>query len=291
MKKVIVVTDSSSGITQAEAQANGIVVIPIPFTIDGKEYLEDKTITAPKFFELIAKCNSANTSQPSRYTLEETWNKLLEEYEHIIHIPITSGLSGSCQNAIEFAKQYNGRVTVVDNLRISVALKTSVYEAAKMAEKGIPVEDIVKYLNDTKHKFSIYLTVTTLKYLRKGGRVTPAAAMIGDMLKLKPILYTRGQNFDKKAMALTMAQAKKKMIAEVKKELQTEFKTEYEQGKMALLVAHTALTEDELLKFQAELAVEFPGMKVINIDPLCLAVGCHTGPGALGFGTVICDYL
>ena len=291
MKKVIVVTDSSSGITQAEAEANGLVVIPIPFTIDGKEYFEDKTITAPKFFELIAKCNSVSTSQPSRYTLEETWNKLLEEYEHIIHIPITSGLSGSCQNAIEFAKQYNGRVTVVDNLRISVALKTSVYEAAKMAEKGVPVEDIVKYLNDTKHKFSIYLTVTTLKYLRKGGRVTPAAAMIGDMLKLKPILYTRGQNFDKKAMALTMAQAKKKMITEVKKELQTEFKTEYEQGKMALLVAHTALTEDELLKFQAELAVEFPGMKIINIDPLCLAVGCHTGPGALGFGTVICDYL
>lgn len=291
MKKIVVVTDSSSGITQAEAQANGIVVIPIPFTIDNKEYLEDKTITAPKFFELIAKSDNVSTSQPSRYVLEETWNKLLEEYEHIIYIPITSGLSGSCQNAIEYAKQYNGRVTVIDNLRISVPLKVCVYEAVKMAEQGIAVEEIVKYLNTTKHKFSIYLTLTTLKYLRKGGRITPAAAMIGDMLRLKPILYTRGQNFDKTAMVLTMAQAKKKMIAEIKKELQTEFKAEHDQGKMALLIAHTALTNEELDRFQAELAVEFPNMKVINVDPLCLAVGCHTGPGALGFGTVICNYL
>ena len=291
MKKVIVVTDSSSGITQAEAQTNGLVVIPIPFTIDGKEYLEDKTITAPKFFEMITKSNSVSTSQPSRFILEETWNKLLEEYEYIIYIPITSGLSGSCQNAMEYAKQYNGRVVVIDNLRISIPLKVSVYEAAKMAANGKSVDEIVKYLNDTKHKFSIYLTLTTLKYLRKGGRITPAAAMIGDMLKLKPILYTRGQNFDKTAMVLTMAQAKKKMIGEIKKELQTEFKTEYEQGKMALFIAHTALTDDELIKFQAELAVEFPGMKVLCIDPLCLAVGCHTGPGALGFGTVVCDYL
>lgn len=291
MKKVIVVTDSSSGITQAEAQTNGLVVIPIPFTIDGKEYLEDKTITAPKFFEMITKSNSVSTSQPSRFILEETWNKLLEEYEYIIYIPITSGLSGSCQNAMEYAKQYNGRVVVIDNLRISIPLKVSVYEAAKMAANGKSVDEIVKYLNDTKHKFSIYLTLTTLKYLRKGGRITPAAAMIGDMLKLKPILYTRGQNFDKTAMVLTMAQAKKKMIGEIKKELQTEFKTEYEQGKMALFIAHTALTDDELIKFQAELAVEFPGMKVLYIDPLCLAVGCHTGPGALGFGTVVCDYL
>ena len=290
MKKIIVVTDSSSGISQAEAEQNGLVVIPIPFTIDGKEYLEDKTITADKFFEMITKTNNVSTSQTPRFTLEETWNKLLEEYEHIIYIPITSGLSGACHNAMECAKQYNGRVSVVDNLRISVALKTSVYEAAKMAEQGIPVEEIVKYLHDTKHKFSIYLTLTTLKYLRRGGRITPAAAMIGDMLKLKPILYTRGQNFDKTAMVLTMAQAKKRMMAEIKKELQTEFKTEYEQGKMALLIAHTALSEDELLKFQAEIAIEFPGMRVLPVDPLCLAVGCHTGPGALGFGTVICNY-
>ena len=289
MKKIVIVTDSSSGITQAEAKANGIVVVPIPFTIDGKEYLEDKTITAPKFFEMIAKTDNVSTSQTSRFTLEETWNKLLEEYEHIIYIPITSGLSGACHNAIQYAKQYDGRVSVIDNLRISVALKVCVYEAAKMAEQGKSVEEIVNYLYETKDKFSIYLTLTTLKYLRKGGRITPAAAMIGDMLRLKPILYTRGQNFDKTEMVLTLAQAKKKMMAEIKKELQTEFKTEYEQGKMVLFVAHTALPDNELQKFKTEISNEFPNMKILYVDPLCLAVGCHTGPGALGFGTAICD--
>ncbi|MBQ7973434.1 MAG: DegV family protein [Clostridia bacterium] len=291
MKKIVIVTDSSSGITQAEAKTNGIVVVPIPFTIDGKEYLEDKTITAPKFFEMIAKTDNVSTSQTSRFTLEETWNKLLEEYEHIIYIPITSGLSGACHNAIQYAKQYDGRVSVIDNLRISVALKVCVYEAAKMAEQGKSVEEIVNYLYETKDKFSIYLTLTTLKYLRKGGRITPAAAMIGDMLRLKPILYTRGQNFDKTAMVLTLAQAKKKMMAEIKKELQTEFKTEYEQGKMILFVAHTALSDNELQKFKTEISNEFPNMKILYVDPLCLAVGCHTGPGALGFGIAICNYL
>ena len=291
MKQVVIVTDSSSGITQAEATAAGIVVIPIPFTIDGQEYLEDVTISAPEFFERIAKTDSVSTSQPARLTLEETWRELLQTYEHVIYIPITSGLSGSCQNAIEYARSFDGRVKVIDNLRISAPLKISVYEAAKMAEAGKPVDEIVQYLENTKHQFSIYITLSTLKYLRKGGRITPAAALIGDMLKLKPILYTRGQNFDKTAVVLTMHQAKRKMMAEIKNELQTEFKEPYSQGKMALLIAYTALPETEIEKFKAEIAAEFPGMKILYVDPLCLAIGCHTGPGALGFGTCVCDYL
>ncbi|MBR4418928.1 MAG: DegV family protein [Clostridia bacterium] len=290
MKQVAIVTDSSSGISQAEAKELGVVVIPIPFMIDGKEYLEDKTIKADQFFEMIAKTDSVSTSQPSRFTLEETWNKLLEEYENIIYIPITSGLSGSCQNAIEYAKQYNGRVFVVDNLRISVALKTCIYEALKMIEQGIATTDIVQYLNETKNKFSIYLTLNTLKYLRKGGRITPAAAIIGDMLKLKPILCSRGQNFDKKAIALTMPQAKKKMIAEIRKEFETEFKEEYEQGKMTLSIAYTTLSNDEIEKFKEEVAAAFPKVKIMFTDPLCLAIGCHTGPGALGFCASVCSY-
>ena len=291
MKPIIVVTDSSSGITQAEAKANGIVVIPIPFTIDGNEYLEDVTINAPQFFAMIGKANSVNTSQPSRLTLEDTWRQLLETYEHVIYLPITSGLSGSCQNAIEYARQFNGRVHVVDNLRISAMLKISVYEAAKMAEQGKTVDEIVKYLEDTKSKFSIYITLTTLKYLRKGGRITPAAAMIGDMLKLKPILYTRGQNFDKTAITLTMPQAKKKMMEYIKNELKTEFKEFYDQGKMALLIAHTAVPDTEIEKFKTEIMAEFPNMKILYADPLCLAIACHTGPGTLGFGTCVCNYL
>lgn len=291
MKQIVVVTDSSSGITQAEAEASGIVVVPIPFTIDGEEYLEDVTIKAPEFFDRIAKANNVSTSQPSRMILEETWGQLLKEYEHVIYIPITSGLSGSCQNAIEYARQFDGRVRVIDNLRISAPLKISIYEAAKMAEQGKTIDEIVQYLNDTKHQFSIYITLNTLKYLRRGGRITPAAALLGDMLKLKPILYTRGQNFDKTAVTLTMAQAKKKMMAEIKNELQTEFKEPYEQGKMALLIAYTALSDLEIQKFKTEIAAEFPKMKILYSDPLCLAIGCHTGPGALGFGTCICNYL
>jgi DegV family protein with EDD domain len=291
MKTIAIVTDSSAGITQAEAKANGIVVVPIPFTIDGEEYLEDVTITAPKFFEMITKANSVSTSQPSRQTLEDTWQKLLQEYEYVIYLPITSGLSGSCQNAIEYARQYNGRVRVIDNLRISAPLKISVYEAAKMAEQGKTVDEIVHYLETTKDKCSIYITLNTLRYLRKGGRITPAAAVLGDMLKLKPILYTRGQNFDKKSIALTMPQAKKKMMNYIKNELQTEFKTYYEQGKMALLIAHTALPDSEIQKFKTEIMAEFPQMKILYSDPLCLAIGCHTGPETLGFGTCLCDYL
>jgi len=290
MKQVVIVTDSSSGISQAEAKELGVVVIPIPFMIDGKEYLEDKTIKADQFFEMIAKTDNVSTSQPSRFTLEETWNKLLEEYENIIYIPITSGLSGSCQNAIEYAKQYNGRVFVVDNLRISVALKTCIYEALKMIEQGIATRDIVQYLNETKNKFSIYLTLNTLKYLRKGGRITPAAAIIGDMLKLKPILCSRGQNFDKKAIALTMPQAKKKMIAEIRKEFETEFKEEYERGKMTLSIAYTTLSNEDIQKFKEEVIAAFPKVKIIFTDPLCLAIGCHTGPGALGFCACISNY-
>ena len=291
MKSIVVVTDSSSGITPNEAKAAGIVVVPIPFTIDEKEYLENVTIESSQFFTMLSQAKGVSTSQPSRQTLEDIWNDLLKEYEYIIYLPITSGLSGSCANAIEYAKTYNGRVRVVDNVRISAPLKISVYEAVKMAEQGKTVDEIVKYLETTKGKFSIYITLSTLKYLRKGGRITPAAAMIGDMLKLKPILYTRGQNFDKTAITLTMPQAKKKMMEYIKNELQTEFKEDYNQGKMALLIAHTAVPDNEIEKFKAEITAEFPNMKILYDDPLCLAIACHTGPGTLGFGTCVCNYL
>ncbi|MBS7401554.1 MAG: DegV family protein [Eubacteriales bacterium] len=291
MKSIVVVTDSSSGITPAEAKEMGVAVVPIPFTIDGEEYLENVTIEAPRFFEMLSTTNHVGTSQPSRQTLDDIWSPLLKEYEHIIYLPITSGLSGSCMNAMEYAKQYNGRVHVVDNQRISAPLKISVYEAAKMAEQGKTVDEIIQYLTTTQSKSSIYITLSTMKYLRKGGRVTPAAAVLGDMFKLKPILYTRGQNFDKKAIALTMQQAKKKMMDFIKHELNTEFKEYYDQGKMALLIAHTAIPETEIEKFKTEITAEFPGMKILYADPLCLAIACHTGPGTLGFGTCVCDYL
>lgn len=290
MQKIIVVTDSSSGISQAEAKDLGVVVVPIPFTINDQEYLEDISITQPEFFKLLGQNANVSTSQPAKFYLEELWTKLLQEYEHIIYLPITSGLSASCANAIEYAKQFAGRVHVIDNLRISAPLKISVLEAAKMAANGKSVAEIKDYLEKTKHKFSIYITLNTLKYLKKGGRIAPAAAMLGDMLHIKPILYTRGQNFDKYAIALSFGQAKKKMIAKIKSELATEFKAEHEQGKMALLVAYSEI-KDEAAKFKAEIEQAFPGMKVLYTDPLCLGIACHTGSGALGIGVCICDYL
>ncbi|MDE7087079.1 MAG: DegV family protein [Clostridia bacterium] len=290
MDKIAIVTDSNSGITQEEGKNHGIYVIPMPFTVDGEEYLEDISITQEKFFELLENGAEVTTSQPSQMILEDLWQELLNSYEDIIYIPMTSGLSATCENAKKFAQRFNGRVHVVDNLRISVPQKISVYEALHMAKDGKSVEEILQHLENTKRKCSIYLTVSVLKYLKKGGRITPAATALGDMLKLKPILYTRGQSFDKFAVTLSMGQAKKKMMQQIKKELETEFKAEYEQGKMALLVAYSKF-KDEAVKFAKEIEQEFPNMKVLYVDPLSLSVACHTGAGALGIGICVCDYI
>ena len=290
MEKIAVVTDSNSGITQEEGKNLGIYVIPMPFTVDGEEYLEDISITQEKFFELWENGAEVTTSQPSQTCLEELWQSLLNSYEEIIYIPMTSGLSATCENAKKFAEKFGGRVHVVDNLRISVPQKISVYETVHMVKDGKSVKEILEHLENTIGKYSIYITLSVLKYLKKGGRITPAAAALGDMFKLKPILSSRGQSFDKFAVALSMGQAKKKMIQQIKKELDTEFKSEYEQGKMALLVAYSKYRE-EGLKFAKEIEQEFPDMKVLYVDPLSLSVACHTGAGTLGIGICICDYL
>ncbi len=290
MDKIAIVTDSNSGITQEEGKNIGVFVVPMPFTVDGVEYLEDISITQEKFFELLENGAEVTTSQPSQTYLEELWQELLKSYEQIIYIPMSSGLSATCENAKKFAEGFNGRVHVVDNLRISVPQKISVYEALHMAQGGKTVEEILEHLKNTTGKYSIYITLSVLKYLRKGGRITPAAAALGDMFKLKPILSSRGQSFDKFAVALSMGQAKKRMIQQIKNELDTEFKSEYEQGKMALLVAYSKFKE-EGEKFAKEMEREFPDMKVLYVDPLSLSVACHTGAGALGIGICVCDYI
>ncbi len=290
MEKIAIVTDSNSGITQEEGKNLGIFVIPMPFTIDGKEYLEDISITQGKFFELLENGAEVTTSQPSQSYLEELWQELLNSYEEIIYIPMTSGLSATCENAKKFAEKFNGRVHVVDNLRISVPQKISVYEAVRMVHDGKTVKEILEHFENTIGKYSIYITLSVLKYLKKGGRITPAAAALGDMFKLKPILSSRGQSFDKFAVALSMGQAKRKMIQQIKNELNTEFKREYEQGKMALLVAYSKV-KDDAIKFAKEIEQEFPTMKVLYVDPLSLSVACHTGAGTLGIGICVCDYI
>ncbi len=288
--KTIIVTDSNSGITQEEGKSLGIFVIPMPFTIDGKEYLEEITISQEQFFELLENGADVKTSQPSEYYLEELWTELLKDYESVVYIPMTSGLSATCENAKQYAKKFDGKVLVVDNLRISAPQKISVYEAAQMVKQGKSAVEIKDYLEGRKDKYAIYIALSTLKYLRKGGRITPTAAALGDMIKLKPILSSRGQSFDKCAITMSFSQAKKKMIAKVKEDLETEFKDEYNQGKMALLIAYSKI-KDEALKFKAEIEKEFPGMKVLYVDPLSLSIACHTGAGTLGIGICVCDYL
>lgn len=289
MKKVVIVTDSNSGITKEEGMKRGIIVVPMPFTINGEEYFENISISQEKFFELLEKDADVKTSQPSQYYLEELWKDLLKDYESLVYIPMTSGLSGTCENAKLYAEKFNGKVIVVDNLRISAPQKISVYEASELAKQGKSALEIRDYLESTKDKFSIYITLNTLKYLKKGGRITPAAATLGSMLKLKPILYTRGQSFDKYAVTMSFNQAKKRMIEKIKSELETEFKEEYLQGKMELLVAYTKIKE-EAMKFKEEIENAFPNMKVLCVDPLSLSIACHTGDGALGIGICINNY-
>ena len=181
---------------QSEAESLGIFVIPMPFTIDGEEFLEEISISQNKFYEFLDNDADVKTSQPSQFYLEELWNKYLMSYDELVYIPMMSGLSGTCENAKRFAKKYNGRVVVVDNARISLTQKESVLEALKMAKLGMSALQIKEYLEKTAHIASIYITVSCLKYLKKGGRISPTVAAVGSLLNVKPILYTRGASFE-----------------------------------------------------------------------------------------------
>lgn len=290
MKKLMIITDSNSGITQSEAKELGIHVLSMPFTINDDEFFEEITISQDRFYELLEMGAEVTTSQPSEYMLEELWNNYLKDYEEVLYIPMTSGLSKTCENAKTYAQKYNGRVVVVDNKRISCNMKESVLEAVAMNSQGKSANEIKEYLESTRDKMSVYIMVPELKYLKRGGRISPAAAAIGSMLNIKPILSSRGEKFEKYAMVLSLAQAKKKMIQKVKTEMETEFKEEYEAGKMTISVAHTQ-NEKEALKFKEEIIAAFPKAKFRFVDPLSLSVSCHIGPGALAITPSINNYL
>ena len=290
MEKILIMTDSNSGIQQTEAKDMGIYVLPMPFTIDGEEYEEEINITQQKFYEILTLDTDVKTSQPSQLHLESIWDKYLKEYEEIVYIPMSSGLSSTCENAKKYALKYAGKIEVVDNMRISVAQKESVLEAIELAKQGKTAKEIKEYLENTKDKESIYITVDNLKYLKKGGRVSGAAATLGSLLNVKPILCSRGGKFDKFALALSFNQAKKRMIAQIKHELETEFKEEYEHGKMTVSVAHTNNYE-MAEEFKSEIQKILPNVKFRFIDPLSLSVSCHIGSGALAVCICINNYL
>ena len=290
MKKVKIVTDSNSGVLQEEGRNLGVFVIPMPFTINDEEYLEEISITQDKFYELLAENADVNTSQPSPGYLEELFSDLLKENDEVVYIPMSSGLSGTCENAKRLAEEFGGKVIIVDNKRISVTQKESVYEAVKLAELGKTAEEIRNYLEETQSKNSIYIMMGVLKYLKKGGRISPAAAALGSLLNMKPILSSRGDKFEKFSIAMSVGQGKKKMMQKIKSELELDFREEYDAGKMVVSVAHTQ-NEEEANKFKEEIMKEFPNLKFRFVDPLSLSVSCHIGPGALAIAISVDNYL
>ena len=281
--KIAVVTDSNSGITQAQGKELGITVLPMPFMIDGNEFFEDISLTQQEFYGKMEEDMDISTSQPSPESIVELWEALLEEYDGIVHIPMSSGLSGSCQTALMLAEEFDGRVQVVNNHRISVTQRQSALDALEMAGKGMDAVQIKEVLERNGSESTIYITVDTLKYLKKGGRITPAAAALGTLLRLKPVLTIQGEKLDAFAKARTMKQAKSMMISAIQHDLETRW-DDKEGKKTHLEIAHTNC-EEAALQLKEELLELFPDTD-IHIDPLSLSVACHIGPGALAIAAV-----
>ncbi len=277
--KVAIITDSNSGITQEEGKQLGIRIVPMPFMINGEEYLEDITLTQQEFYAKLGEGSDISTSQPSPESIMALWDEVLEEYDEIVHIPMSSGLSGSCQTAMMLAEDYDGKVEVVNNQRISVTQRQSALDAKELAAKGMCAAEIKEKLEAVKFDSSIYITLDTLKYLKKGGRITPAAAALGTLLRLKPVLTVQGEKLDAFAKARTMKQAKSIMVAAITKDLEERFGDRTGKN-VHLEVAHTD-NQEEADEFAKELRELFPATGEIVIAPLSLSVSCHIGPGSL----------
>ena len=279
MGKIAIVTDSNSGITQKEAEEMGIYVIPMPFYINDKMYLEGVTLTQEEFYEKLKNDAPISTSQPSPAEVCDLWDKLLRDYEEIVHIPMSSGLSASCSTAMGLAIDYKNRVQVVDNQRLSVTQRQSVLDALTLADAGRSAAEIKKVLTEQKMDSSIYITLETLKYLKKGGRITPAAAAIGTVLNLKPVLQIQGEKLDAYAKVRGKKQAKRVMLKAMKEDLENRFAEYVSRGEMCLEAAYAGNPE-EAEEFKREIQEVFPGQE-IHMDPLSLSVACHIGHGAL----------
>lgn len=281
MSNVAIVTDSNSGITQAEAKELGIYVLPMPFMIQEQTFFEDIDLTQEQFYEKLEEGSNICTSQPSPESVLNLWDRLLAEYDQIVHIPMSSGLSGSCQSAIMLAQDYDGRVQVVNNQRISVTQRQSCLDAKLLAAKGMNAEEIKDFLEADKFNSSIYIMLDTLYYLKKGGRITPAAAAVGTLLKLKPVLQIQGEKLDAFAKARTTAQGKNIMMNAIKSDIENRFGGFGEDKHIWLQVAYTK-DRASAEAFRQEIAESYPGYD-IHVAPLSLSVACHIGPGALAF--------
>lgn len=281
--KIAIVTDSTSGITAEEAQQLGVFVLSMPVTIDGREYLEGVDLEREFFLRKQEEGARITTSQPSPAALESLWNQLMEHYDEILYLPMTSGLSGSYTTACALAQEWEGKVAVVNTRRISVPLWQMVEDARTLAGKGIPAGEICRRLEENAENASIYILPTTLEYLKRGGRITPAAAAIGTVLNIKPVLQIQGGGVDAYAKVRGLKQAVAKMFAALDEDLETRF-----AGKPVRVFAAYSGEDPvgEQWKMQMQ---EHYGQRFVRIDPLALNITCHTGPGAIALGCAVIE--
>ena len=288
--KIAIVTDSNCGITIEQAKELGIEIQPTPVLINGNQYFEEEGFTQAQFYEsLTDKNTTVATSQPNPYDVTERWRRLLKTYDSILYMPLSSGLSETALTIKKIAEtepEFIGKVFALDNHRVSITQKTTVFDALKMVKEGKTAEEIYNWFQETAGYSSIYISVATLAFLKKSGRLTPAVAAIGTLLKIKPVLQIQGSVLDKYAQVRKMSEAKKTMISALRADLEGRFKDLREKGKMQLGVAHTNCPE-EAEKFAEELKAAFPDCEVKFVDPLSLSVACHIGPGALACGCSI----
>lgn len=279
MAKIAIVTDSNSGITQAQGKELGIFVLPMPFMIDDETYFEDINLQTEEFYQKMASGSNIMTSQPTPESVMQLWDSILKDYDEIVHIPMSSGLSGSCESAMMLAQDYDGRVQVVNNQRISVTQRQSAIDARILANNGLDAATIKERLEADKFNSSIYIMLDTLVYLKKGGRITPAAAALGTILKIKPVLQIQGDKLDAFAKARTSAQGKSIMVNAVKSDMQNRYGMVTDGTGYYLSMAHTQ-NEDAAKAWREEVLKEFPAAD-IYIDRLPLSIATHIGPGAI----------
>ena len=278
MSKIAVITDSNAHITPQEAEQLGISVVPMPFTIGEETFYEGINLTREDFYAKMESGANIAISQPSPSDVMRIWDKALKTHDEVVYIPMSSGLSGSCQSARMLADDYDGKVQVVNNQRISVTQKRSVLDALEMAEAGMSASQIREELERVKYESSIYIMLDTLYYLKKGGRITPAAAAVGTLLRIKPVLQIKGERLDAFSKARTMNQGKNIMINAMKHDIETLYGGT-DKDNVWLYAVHGNVP-DQFAEFSQEVRAAFPGIQVQD-DVLSLSIACHIGPGAL----------
>lgn len=284
--RTAVMTDSNSGITKIEAEEMGIFLIAMPVIIDGETHFEGQDLTQENFYQSLINGKDISTSQPAPGFVMEMWNQILESgYDQVVYIPMSSGLSYSCETAVSLSREFDGKVCVVDNHQISIPMRESVLDAVDMAKDGKSAEEIRRKLEDSAYDSSIYIAVDTLEFLKKGGRITPAGAALGAVFNVKPILTIQGEKLDAYAKVRGMKKCRHKMIEAVKNDLNTRFQS-IDRSRIVIGTAGAGLSREEEEQWKNEVAEAFPQIEVYY-NPLAVCIGCHVGPGAMGMGICV----